>query len=100
MPRRPKPPLTRFDDIGKAACETRPWVNAGGHRSVMGRSSFLICCPFCKGETRAFTWSLCGGGKRCENRACGALFGGRGDAYRMQPAADTALPPLSTGNRS
>lgn len=31
-------------------------------------------CPFCQQEVKAFYWSLCGSGKRCN---CGALVYGR-----------------------
>lgn len=36
-------------------------------------SNFSICkCPWCEGETKAFWWSLAGGGKKCY---CGAKYG-------------------------
>lgn len=36
-------------------------------------SNFSICkCPWCGGETKAFWWSLAGGGKKC---GCGAKYG-------------------------
>jgi hypothetical protein len=43
------------------------------YRSEMGRSSFLVDCPFCdvKG-LRVYAWSLAGSGKKCPK--CGALF--------------------------
>lgn len=62
------------------APDGRPWVNAGGYQARMGRSSFLIRCPFCGGESRTFIWSIAGGGKRCEVRGCDALFGSTGSA--------------------
>lgn len=35
-------------------------------------SNFSICeCPFCKAQTKAFWWSLAGGGKKCD---CGAKY--------------------------
>lgn len=40
------------------------------YRSVFGRSTVDIDCPFCGTTTRAFVWSLAGGGKKCK---CGAL---------------------------
>lgn len=46
---------------------------AHSYRSVMGRSSCIIECGFCGTETRAYVWSLAGGGKKCSNPACGAL---------------------------
>lgn len=33
-----------------------------------------MVCPFCGHISRAYHWSLAGGGKKCENRACGAKF--------------------------
>lgn len=41
-----------------------------GYTSVFGRSYCYIKCPYCAQETKAFIWSLSGGGKKCE---CGAL---------------------------
>jgi hypothetical protein len=83
----PKPkrrPPTRWADAkaGSNACEERPWT-CSGVTPRMGRSSIAIRCPFCNWLTTAFLWSLSGGGKRCENRACGALFGSSGTAYRL-----------------
>lgn len=51
-----------------------------GERSAFGRSSIDIRCPFCGRVSEAFVWSLAGSGKRCTNRACRALFDGRGRA--------------------
>lgn len=31
-----------------------------------------VKCPFCQHVSRAYVWSLSGGGKKCENRKCGA----------------------------
>jgi hypothetical protein len=53
-------------------------------RRGMKRPSSLwsdLKCPFCKTVTRAYHWSLAGGGKKC---ACGAKF----DYY------GNAVPPL------
>lgn len=60
--------------------EVDTWAEVGG-RSEFGRSTIVIRCPFCTAHITAFLWSLAGGGKRC---ACGALFGGRGTAYRWR----------------
>ena len=49
-----------------------------GYRGRMGRSSITIICPWCGSHVEAFTWSLSGGGKRCE---CGAIFGSSGSAW-------------------
>lgn len=53
-----------------------------GERSAFGRSTIDIQCPFCGQVVEAFVWSLAGSGKRCTNRACRALFDGRGHAKR------------------
>lgn len=37
-----------------------------------------IECPFCVTESRAYIWSLHGGGKKCINRKCGAMHNGYG----------------------
>lgn len=35
-------------------------------------SNYSVCrCPFCRGETKAFWWSLAGCGKKC---SCGAKY--------------------------
>ena len=38
-------------------------------------------CPFCGDEVKAYVWSICGGGKRCD---CGALFGAHGVGYHFK----------------
>lgn len=48
--------------------------------SGVGKTRILIRCPFCRSESWAYVWSLCGGGKRCEYKPCGAMFGSTGDA--------------------
>lgn len=35
-----------------------------------GRSYYYIVCPYCEATTKAYIWSLHGGGKKCN---CGAL---------------------------
>jgi hypothetical protein len=50
------------------------------YRSRMGRSTVEIDCPFCGTTSTAFIWSLSGGGKRCENKRCGAKFNSAGTA--------------------
>lgn len=42
-------------------------------QSAMGRSKVEIECPFCGTRFWAFIWSISGGGKKCENKACGAM---------------------------
>jgi hypothetical protein len=41
----------------------------------------IIECPFCQQQSRAYWWSISGGGKRCENKKCGAMFNSAGTAY-------------------
>lgn len=48
-----------------------------GRRSEMGKTRIEIKCPFCGDHSWAYVWSLSGGGKKCENKKCGAKF----DAY-------------------
>lgn len=55
--------------------EERRWVALSNH-STMGRSSTTVECPFCRAAVVTYTWSLAGGGKRCD---CGAKL----DAYGM-----------------
>jgi hypothetical protein len=45
-------------------------VEGGG--SQHGKSYANIRCPFCGTLSRAYLWSLAGGGKCCENKRCGA----------------------------
>jgi hypothetical protein len=53
----------------------------GAHRSEMGRSRVEIECPFCLTKFWAYIWSISGGGKKCENKACGAMHASFGVAY-------------------
>lgn len=51
-------------------------------------SNFSICrCPFCQGETKAYWWSLAGGGKKCY---CGAKYG---SDLMYQPPKGTFFDP-------
>lgn len=45
----------------------------GSERRDHGRASFVIECPFCLTRSRAYKWSIAGGGKKCENKDCGAM---------------------------
>jgi hypothetical protein len=47
-------------------------VIATGGYTGLGKRYEDIECPFCGTVSRAFVWSLCGGGKVCINRKCGA----------------------------
>jgi len=71
---------TRFDDIHKVNCETR---KIEVHRDGLEHPSSRIIyfnCPWCKNEVKAYVWSMCGGGKRCD---CGAIFGSYGRGYKL-----------------
>lgn len=50
-------------------------------RPEMGRTRVKIECPFCLSTFWAYVWSISGGGKKCENKACGAIHGSMGAAY-------------------
>lgn len=52
--------------------------DCGGYKHKerrMGKTRMLLTCPFCHTDLWAYSWSLAGGGKRCQ---CGALAGGDG----------------------
>ena len=51
------------------------------HRSASGRSRVNIECPFCATRFWAYIWSISGGGKKCENKQCGAKHAAHGVAY-------------------
>lgn len=53
-------------------------------RSAMGRTRVQIECPFCSTRFWAYVWSISGGGKRCENKACGAMHTSFGVAYPVE----------------
>lgn len=56
-------------------------VRQGGF-SGLGQRYVMIRCPFCGTESKAYIWSISGGGKLCENKkACGAKFASFGNAY-------------------
>ncbi len=54
------------------------------YRSESGKSRMLIRCPYCASEFWAYLWSLAGGGKRCENKECGAKHNKFGTAYPVK----------------
>lgn len=51
-----------------------------GRTHDFGRAAFTIICPFCGSHAKAYIWSLCGGGKKCD---CGAMHSGFG--YSLAP---------------
>lgn len=50
-------------------------------RSDFGRTRIQIECPFCKTRFWAYVWSISGGGKKCENKSCGAMHTSFGHAW-------------------
>lgn len=54
-------------------------------------SNYSICrCPFCQQETRAYWWSLAGGGKKC---GCGAKYY---SSLMYSPPKGTVYDPTKT----
>lgn len=74
---------TKWEDVNTDACESKAHQSYDGD-SRMGYKEVFIDCPFCGTETLAYKWSLCGGGKRCENRECGAMHGSLGMSHRLK----------------
>ncbi len=71
----------KFDQIRNDDVTTRQ-INV--HREGFeppSKNWIMFDCPFCTCEVKAYVWSICGGGKRCQN--CGALFGGSGNGYQF-----------------
>lgn len=56
--------------------EIRDYGGVWGYVSQHGRSYGYITCPFCGADTRAYIWSLSGGGKKCNG--CKAIHGSIG----------------------
>lgn len=77
---------TSHNDISNPNTQQRPYTAVERYRE-MGRVHLTLTCPFCTNETYAFAWSLAGGGKRCD---CGALFGSRNIAYKLESAPCSA----------
>ena len=79
---------TTYNDMGKQVrnpelkiCEAKPYeVYDGLH--THGRNYISMVCPFCEHKSHTTAWSFAGSGKRCENKACGAVFGFGNIAYR------------------
>ena len=47
----------------------------------IGKTKVEIECPFCGTHFWAYVWSISGGGKKCENKRCGAMHTSSGIAY-------------------
>lgn len=63
--------------------ETQEWTVTRSISRPNGRTCVRTSCPFCTQSLLIYVWSLRGGGKRCENRDCGAMLGSGGTAYRL-----------------
>lgn len=46
-----------------------------------GRTWAWLKCPFCQLETKAYVWSLAGGGRLCQTKSCRAKFTSFGMCY-------------------
>lgn len=57
------------------------------YRAEFGTANVQIRCPFCGTVTKAYVWSLTGGGKKCPG--CGAIHTGHGMTFRKTPAIGT-----------
>lgn len=60
--------------LGEHTIEMRHIDRIDTYYRSNGRSEAFFTCPFCSRSVTARTWSLAGGGKRCE---CGAMIGWR-----------------------
>lgn len=67
-------------------------VVAEGGFSGLGQRWIEIRCPFCGTVSRAFLWSLAGGGKRCENRRCRAKHASFGRTMPLVGREDMVPP--------
>lgn len=76
---------TRYADISKPECEKLPYKVLSQGLEHPSSVTWHIECPYCFAEVKAYLWSLCGGGKRCN---CGALFGSHGTAYKLSVPHD------------
>lgn len=52
--------------------------------SRTGKSRIMVECPFCRFHFWAYIWSISGGGKKCENKECGAMHTSSGFAYPVE----------------
>lgn len=77
---------------------TREFTVSGRRCDSSGRTRVLINCPFCRSQSWAYVWSLSGSGKRCEHKACGAMFTSLGQAHPVEGREhlfDQAAPSTS-----
>jgi hypothetical protein len=80
---------TTWDHVAAGKCDEREYVVIRQGLQRPSSNYSVIRCPFCSAETKAFWWSLSGGGKRCE---CGAMFSSRGLAYRLKDEKNEVKP--------
>lgn len=60
-------------DYNRSENARREFTVIANVSAANGRSYYRLRCPFCRSEFKAYKWSINGGGKRCENAACGAM---------------------------
>jgi hypothetical protein len=71
---------TSFSDRANPNCEERKFTVHKTGLEHTSSNTVYFDCPWCKREIKAYVWSICGGGKRCE---CGAIFSSRGVGYKL-----------------
>jgi hypothetical protein len=59
----------------------RPYTVVGHGLKPPSSNWSDIQCPFCGHVSRAYWWSIFGGGKLCEGKGCHAKFNSWGNAY-------------------
>lgn len=69
--------------INRSENAARVWGGAYVPRAN-GRSGYRTKCPFCGWPQFIHTWSLNGGGKRCERADCRAMFSRLGVCHPVE----------------
>ncbi len=57
---------------GRKLFEVKEPPMGSGLNRRHGRSTEIVTCPFCNGNTEVYVWSFAGSGKNCD---CGAKLG-------------------------
>lgn len=88
-------PRTRKDGtINRSENAARQWHGSYVSRAN-GRSGYRAACPFCAWPQFIYTWSLNGGGKRCERPDCRAMFSRWGTCHPVEGQEGRAPVGLS-----
>lgn len=66
--------MAKNPPINPSENATRPFTHRGYVSRANGRSGYSATCCFCGWPQFIYTWSLNGGGKRCERPDCRAMF--------------------------